>query len=460
MATKRNKRQKIPFKKIHEEEYGLRIIERDPKTQETVSVVCRFCESFGKENTVAHRKRKQSEHVKYFTAPFRVDNYKSHFHTCHPVQSKEYAGLSRDAKRSYFDRTARKAAVPFANRIDSHLERGTPFSFVVDEEIVDVLIKKYFSGASSDDECTGNDEQNDEDYRSRLPKWFTKCLEDRMYKVSIASKRQFEACRRAVAVGISFRGASRVVREFSAAFGVGSIGSTMSQDKVRSYVRTAVSYSLQAIAEVMRSSWAFSISFDAATNQTNSYLDIRVRLYHREELWNMHLLALPMYERHTGKYMYDLIEETIGALDRNWKKKVIGVTTDGAASMTGEHRGVVSLIEREVLPNMFRIWCGLHQLDIVVQKVTTGLVITEDSFFHSLTSLIGHLRGQKNLIVMMKSKCPKVATTRWLSLGKVSCWLMQNLLQIRQHLTEKMPTCTPSTCFWVLCCDSSRHERN
>jgi hypothetical protein len=36
-----------------------------------------------------------------------------------------------------------------------------------------------------------------------------------------------------------------------------------------------------------------------------------------------------------------------------------------------------------------------------------------DEFYGHLTSLIGHLRRQQILVQNMKTKCPKVADTRW-----------------------------------------------
>jgi hypothetical protein len=38
---------------------------------------------------------------------------------------------------------------------------------------------------------------------------------------------------------------------------------------------------------------------------------------------NLHLVALPMRERHTGLYMFDLISDFFNALSNNWKEKLI-----------------------------------------------------------------------------------------------------------------------------------------
>ena len=108
-----------------------------------------------------------------------------------------------------------------------------------------------------------------------------------------------------------------------------------------------------------------------------------------------------MFDRHTGDYMFELFQRLFNVLDPLWKNKVLGVTTDGAGNMTGWHRGAVTQIQNAVLPDGFyRIWCALHQLDIVIQKCV--LHYFSDDFYSNLTGLIGYLRRQQNLIQAMK----------------------------------------------------------
>jgi hypothetical protein len=64
-------------------------------------------------------------------------------------------------------------------------------------------------------------------------------------------------------------------------------------------------------------------------------------------------------------------------MDPNWKTKIIGVTTDGAANMIGCHCGVVTKIQNVALKDGFyRIWCLLHQLDLIVQRCVTKFLMT------------------------------------------------------------------------------------
>jgi hypothetical protein len=171
-------------------------------------------------------------------------------------------------------------------------------------------------------------------------------------------------------------------------------------------------------------------------------------MYYDGDIKNIHVLALPMFERHTGDYMYNLFSDLYEILDPRWKQKLIGVTTDGAANMTGCHRGCITRIQQEAIRDGFyRIWCALHQLDILIQKCIT--MFFNDEFYGHLTSLIGYLRRQQILVQNMKTKCPKVADTRWLSLGKVCKWLCSNKTVINEYLDEKQPTCKPPMHWWA-----------
>ena len=113
-----------------------------------------------------------------------------------------------------------------------------------------------------------------------------------------------------------------------------------------------------------------------------------------------------------------------------------------AVNMTGHHQGVVTKIQNSALPNGFYcIWCALHQLDIVIQNSVTTYF--NNDFYSGLTGVIGYLRRQQNLVQRMKAKCPKVANTCWLSLGKVCKWFCKHRVQILEYLDEKNPSCKP-----------------
>jgi hypothetical protein len=69
----------------------------------------------------------------------------------------------------------------------------------------------------------------------------------------------------------------------------------------------------------------------------------------------LHLVALPMFERHSAMNIFNLIAKFMDALYNKWRSKLIGVSTDGENTMTGCHAGVVTCLVACVDNNMLRI---------------------------------------------------------------------------------------------------------
>jgi hypothetical protein len=75
--------------------------------------------------------------------------------------------------------------------------------------------------------------------------------------------------------------------------------------------------------------------------------------------------------------MFRLFERTFKMLETSWAKELVGATTYGATNTTGSHRGAVLFILRSFLPLFYRAWCGLHQLDLIVQRAVSTLLEEE-----------------------------------------------------------------------------------
>jgi hypothetical protein len=228
---------------------------------------------------------------------------------------------------------------------------------------------------------------------------------------------------------------------------MGIMGSISDVD-VAHHCRMVCAINLQYMKELFRSIWAFAIAIDAGNNAGTAYLDLRMRCFFQGGLHNFHILAIPMRERHTGEYQYDLVVEALNVLAPNWRHQLIGVTTDGASAMTGCAQGTCTRLSNECHGNIFRIWCGAHQLDLVVKKALNELM--DEHFVQTLTGVTGHLRRQQNLVQDMKCTCPTYAVTRWISMGKVLKWLTDNRLRLLVHFAQKKPACEPSTEWWLV----------
>ncbi len=98
------KKHDTSFQAHHVVEFGLWICERVVGNSTTVvTTACQFCEVFRKEESEVGMKRRRSERVKYFKAPFRKENYSSHHTRMHSTQWAEYRELEASAKKLFFD---------------------------------------------------------------------------------------------------------------------------------------------------------------------------------------------------------------------------------------------------------------------------------------------------------------------------------------------------------------------
>ena len=95
--TTKDRKQLFQFRNEWILDYGLSIGCRDSKTSEVISVRCRFCD-FGREEGEGTRKRKKTNHIKFFKAPWRSDNITRHLNENHSEQYKEYKKLNAKKK--------------------------------------------------------------------------------------------------------------------------------------------------------------------------------------------------------------------------------------------------------------------------------------------------------------------------------------------------------------------------
>jgi hypothetical protein len=269
------------------------------------------------------------------------------------------------------------------------------------------------------------------------------------YTTTIKNPLQFELVIDHLSSGLSFRQVVAVYNSTKKRTGLSKLGN-ISEGTVSNYARIAVAINLQRIADILadESIWAFSLANDSSTHHGRSYFDNRIRFHRDGILHNVHIMAVPMYDNHTGKLMFDLITKLLTAMYPEWKKKLLGISTDGASSMTGSVRGLATRLEAVVEHKLYRIWCGLHQLDLIMKYGYKELM--DGEFNDILHKLTGHLRHQSNLINGMRAKCPKATITRWTAMGTTCQWLMENRVVILQYLTTNDAEQAPHDWWWVV----------
>ena len=201
-----------------------------------------------------------------------------------------------------------------------------------------------------------------------------------------------------VSVGISFRQCARLLRETKETTGLGCIGK-VSVGKVIRVVRNVVGFNLETIKSVLHDVWEFLIVMDAGTNATVPYLDLRLRFVVQGKLFNLHFIALPMHDSHTEENTFLIISKFLDAMCDNWRKKMISASTDGASNMQGRHQGAVTRLDQVCNGGFYRVWCGAHQLDLVVQDIFIKML--DSSFVERTRAVTGYLRRQQYLVRTM-----------------------------------------------------------
>jgi hypothetical protein len=439
-----------PYKREHGLKYGLEVAERHPDTSAVVSARCLFCVKVGRASSDSStRKRARTENVQYFKVPFRADNMKKHAELQHLEAFEEYSRLGDSEKKAFFDdKVARN------NTLHAHFDGENALRFLIKQGIVDVIIGdmlfdpddvdtaptraralEIFKLIVDPDRIDGGDGVDGEDVQPVL------------YEVKIASSRCFDLVLGFVSCGSSFRMSSRLADVTKSVSNMGCFAGC-TEGKCAMYTRVICAVNLQKISEILSKCWAFAIALDVGSKQGTSYLDFRVRFYYDGLIHNFHVLAIPLYDRKTAAIIKNCICTAMDVICADWRARLIAVSTDGERTMTGRISGVATLFQQEATHWITRIWCALHQFDLVAQKEYQ--LLHEDKFFGILIALVSYLRRQFNLISEMKATCPKFMSTRWLSMKKLTSFLEKYRVRICEYLVEKNPTCKPKTKWWIL----------
>ena len=94
---------------------------------------------------------------------------------------------------------------------------------------------------------------------------------------------------------------------------------------------------------------------DSSTHYGKSYFDNRIRIHHDGDILNIHAIAIPMFERHTGENMFNLITTFFDIICPTWRTKLIGIGSDGENTMTGHLQGVVTRMEQAADHEIYRV---------------------------------------------------------------------------------------------------------
>ncbi|KAE8966950.1 hypothetical protein PF005_g28659, partial [Phytophthora fragariae] len=429
-VSKKPPLRKTPFQDAHKLHYGLEVVACDA-VGAVCSVRCLFCRYFGREEATKG-KRKRTKNIKYYKAPFRPQNYIEHNTTAHSAKWTEYTDLGDSEKAVFFaDLTSR------SNQLVAHFEtESAVLRFSFPELIVTELIGKIFFNAEDED---------DDMTVARALRVFGSVV-DGVFRVEIKKPMRFTLSVKHLRVGLSFRQTAAVIQQHYNVTGNSKLYG-MTDAMTGTYARILVAYSFQRISNLIAdpNMWGFAFACDITTHTDRSFIDQRVRVAVDSVLVNLHLLAIPMFDRHTAVVQVRLIVRVLDILSANWRDKLIGISSDGENTMTGRHGGVVTLLEKEATHSVLRVWCAAHQMDLVMKA---GFAIFGSGDFVKKTKdLIVHLRRQKKLSTEMGGAAKKL-TNRWLYMGNALQWIVTNHFRLEEHLGENEAV-APTPSWWV-----------
>ena len=121
-------------------------------TQEFESVVCLLCQAFGRESPDDDydQKRKQSQLVQSFRAPWRIDKLKKHNKAMHPNKWEKYIWCSTTGRKMFFD-----FALESNTALSCFQENPiTSTDITVDKKIIETIIENLLYLADDDEETT------------------------------------------------------------------------------------------------------------------------------------------------------------------------------------------------------------------------------------------------------------------------------------------------------------------
>ena len=131
----------------------------------------------------------------------------------------------------------------------------------------------------------------------------------------------------------------------------------ISHSTVVNYARIVCALNFQKLVDVLNDTliWVFSLANDSSTHYGNSYFNNQIRFHYRGILYNIHAVAIPMFDRHIDENMHKLISNFLDVICSEWHSKLIGVGTDGASSMTGALKGVTIRLEKDAQHEIYRV---------------------------------------------------------------------------------------------------------
>ncbi|RLN70975.1 hypothetical protein BBJ28_00014599 [Nothophytophthora sp. Chile5] len=309
-----------------------------------------------------------------------------------------------------------------------------------------------------------------------------------LYRVVAYSRSQVDCLVELTAAGLSFRQISHAMRSFRShapailsdlvanSSGLGNDAAIASAEKqfrvehgaspqyneeqTAEFVRLIIAASMHVTSRLLRGSWAFSLELRASMQHApvRSYLDVRVKVYGAGAIHNVHLLAIPTFENKCKVMMYQTLERVLTSVLPNWRRRLLGVATNGNAQMPPRVLDIVARLQQEAQsPVVYRSSRVCHQMDRIVANFYSSL--QGGCFLLTLKEFSAYVRRQPELLMSMGSQIPlglggntcssESVKQKWVALGEETNWLTTHRDLLWQHFEERKPPSTPDNSWWL-----------
>ncbi len=305
---------------------------------------CKFCKYFGRQVLLNNRKCGLHRTNQFYAVSFRVDLMLKHVEGQHAVKWAEYLALLSDEQDSFFN-----SVQPHANTMYHYIDmEGDEINLVMSIEIVDVIINEMLFrpedelDTADNDDLAGVDDRNQkiEKLRRGALQLFKLNENNDGYTINIKRVVHFKLAIQHVSCGLSFRQVATTIEQTKNTCKIAKLGG-LNEAIVGRYVRILVAHTLQVISNIMASDdvWAFALSFDGSQHRGTTFFDVHICVGVNDVLYNLHLIAMPHFDRHIAANQEAMLVQLLGALFAGWTHKLIGITTDDKKTNMGHHNG-------------------------------------------------------------------------------------------------------------------------
>lgn len=181
----------------------------------------------------------------------------------------------------------------------------------------------------------------------------------------------------------------------------------------------------------------FALQLDESTDIAGeSQLLVYVRFIHEREICEDFLFCKPLPTRSTGEQVFAMLNDFINSSGLQWTQ-CLAVCTDGAASMTGRHTGLVARI-RAVAPHIMSTHCMIHREALASKHLSNDFA----EILSDCVKIVNFIKAKPLNNRLFAKLCAESgaehkhlllhAEVRWLSRGKV----IERLFELRSELLE------------------------